>query len=170
MRSYVCAKVLGAALLVLVLQTQAAMAQQGSVEIRGTAGAVQKYLDESFPDHWGAGSSVRFYISNRFAIEPEILYARSRWSDFVQESRLVVQPNLVYDLSRRGRISPYLIGGLGYERFRGIEPAPRFTDSRLTGSGGIGVKVFLSDRVFVAPQVRAPVLQITGSIGLVLRR
>ena len=76
---------------------------------------------------------------------------------------------------------PYLVGGVGVIRHRGryfgadfVTGVPQVYDTSFTtwtaGFGG-GVKVFLTDRLFVAPDVRLgrePTARATVSLGYVL--
>jgi len=48
-----------------------------------------------------------------------------------------------------------------------------FSRTKLTGGVGLGTKIFLSERWYLAPEVRGgwePLLRATVSIGYVLRR
>ena len=143
-------------------------------EVRATAGGVA--FDET--SHSAYGLSARFYVTRRLSVEPEFLYMRN--SDTDQD--YLFQPNVAFDLvDPTGRLVPYVIGGAGVlhhkARFSGFDfttGAPvTFNNSFTTwsASGGAGLKVFITDRLFVAPEARLgrePTLRATISIGYVL--
>ena len=149
-----------------------ARAQEGRltpprVEVRATFGAAG-FGDELEYPHVVAGGSVRFYITRRFSVEPELLYMRRSADD---QDYLFV-PAVAYDLADpRKRVVPYVIGGVGAFQHRG-----RFGTSPTTWSAdaGAGVKIFLNDRVFVAPEARIGYVgyeataRATVSVGYVL--
>ncbi len=123
-----------------------ARAQSVSMVVQGTAGLTKVFLDE--PAQITGGGSLRLYLTRRFSVGPEFLY--SRGSDFEQ---LWFVPNVAFDLSgSRKRVTPYLIGGIGYLRCR--DKRIDFTTNEVTGSAGIGVRILLSSRVFLSPELR----------------
>ncbi len=152
-------------LLLLIAASTGLLAQRA--DVRGTFGAA------AFPDngrHWHvlAGGSARLYVTPKFAIEPEVLYAyRDRF-----DKDLLFLPNLVYEFGNpdsNRRAVPYLIGGAGL--IHGIRPLNSFNEG--SASAGAGVKVFLNDRVFIAPEARlgwAPNLRFTVSVGYAFGR
>lgn len=117
------------------------------------------------------GGAVRYHVAPRFSIGPEVLIAqkcdRQTFTFFHPQLSTMVQ--FVYDLNQR-RVRPYVIAGVGFVRHRVFGGVAGY---RGEGSGGVGVKFFLSDRTFIAPelQVGGPTTfaRITGSIGFVLR-
>jgi len=159
----------------LAFAVSAAVSQedrQKSIEGRVTLGAAA-FLDEDTPlDHFVVGGSARFYLTGRFSLEPEFTYMVGPGSD--RDYTLV--PNVAYDLLQSDKATVYVIGGAGLlhhrEEFPGA-PDPDFSTTNWTATGGIGVKVFLSDRIFVAPEFRFgwdPLIRISGSIGRVFDR
>ena len=80
-----------------------------------------------------------------------------------------VVPNVVFELTRReSRFQPYAIGGVGIERHRELTGIGYYWSTSGTGSAGIGAKIFLNNRLYVAPEFRLglePIVRITGSIG-----
>lgn len=155
--------------------------QAKPVELRVTFGISQFFLDEPFPDHWLAGGSVRIYLTQRLSFEPELLYFRSIHGSLAQDyKRVAFIPNIVFDLTRaERRFRPYVIGGVGFihsrdRRERGLPQGGwgRVSENGWTASAGLGVKVFLTERLFVSPEARVglPLLRYTVSIGYVLAR
>ena len=121
------------------------------------------FLDEGPIDHFVSGGSVRFYISSRVGIEPEVLYLKGPGTD----RDVTFIPHVTFDFGRTPRRSFYVTGGVGFLRQSQTSPF-RFTSTEWTTSGGIGMKYFLTDRLFIAPEFRIgfePILRATGSIG-----
>ena len=153
-------------LLVLVLSAMAAtmpvVAQSPDVRgaVRGTVGYGMLYLDE--PWAFAAGGSMRLYVYKRLSVEPEFVTARGprfkQWT-FV--------PNVALDLADRGaKVTPYVIGGLGY--FHELDKMINYTRSELAWNGGIGVRVRAGGRFFVAPEFRVGhITRATVSVGYV---
>ena len=128
-------------------------------EVRGTVGGATFGDNEIL--HGLVGGSVRVYVSRRFSIEPEVFYMHHSEND----QDLIVQPNVAVDLLKpTGKFVPYAIAGVGVihhrGRFSGFDfttGAPRQFDTSFTSwtaSAGLGVKVFVSDKLFVAPEAR----------------
>lgn len=156
--------------LVLILLLWASPAfgepRSGAVEVRGTAG-YSNFLDEEPLHHLVTGGSVRFYVTNRVAVEPEFLFMyRSR-----RDMDFHLIQNVVFDFTKReSRFQPYAIGGVGLQRHRELTGTGYYWSNSWTGSAGIGTKIFLSDRLYVAPEFRLglePIVRITGSVGYV---
>jgi hypothetical protein len=163
-------RIIAAAALVLFCLLPA-RAQQGDltppkVEVKATFGAAG-FGDEISHPHVVAGGSVRFYLTRRLSFEPELLYMRGSADD----QDYVFTPGFAYDLTNpTKRAVPYVAGGVGAFHHRG-----RFASSTSwMGSGGGGVKIFLNDRLFIAPDARLgfvgsePTLRGTVSLGYVL--
>jgi len=146
-------------------------------EIKLTVGAAGFGTDQRSIPHGLAGGSVRIYVTERLSVEPEFLYLRNSPND----QDYIVQPNVAYDLTDpTKKFVPYLIGGVGVihhrGRFFGVDfttRQPRVFDTSFTGwtaSGGGGVKIFLTKRLFIAPEGRVgrePSVRATVSLGYV---
>ena len=162
-----------------------ARAQEGAqtppkVEVRATFGAAG-FGDELANPHVVAGGTARFYVTRRTSVESEMLYMRN--SDDDQD--YLFMPGVAYDLTdSTKKIVPYVVGGVGVLRHRGryygsdfVTGQPRVYDTSYTtwtvGVGG-GVKIFLNDRLFIAPDARLgyagsePTARATFSVGYVL--
>ena len=73
-------------------------------------------------------------------------------------------PNVAFDFARSGRTVPYVIGGLGWMR----SDFGRFTTDDVFLNGGLGIKLFLTEHIFFAPEIRAgwePHLRLSGAFG-----
>ena len=160
--------------LVALLCPLCAGAETSPPEARVTLGIAQGYLDEQFPDHWLAGGSVRFYLTGRLAVEPEFSYIKfTHARQFQDFRRYAFVPNLAFDLQDRDeRVIPYVIGGVGVEYLRERAGLGENSRTHATVNGGVGVKFFLTTRLFFAAEARAgwgPLLRVTGSLGYCLR-
>jgi hypothetical protein len=127
-------------------------------------------------DHTTVGASVRAYVTKRLSIEPEYLYL---WHGENDQDQLV-QPNVAYDFTDpTKRAVLYGIAGAGVLHHKG-----RFVDTDFTGttrvfdtsfttwtaSVGGGVKIFVTDRLFVSPEFRVgrqPTIRATINVGYV---
>lgn len=126
------------------------------------------FAEPSIP-HGIVGGAVRVYLTRRFSVEPEFLYMRHDRHD----QDYFIQVNAAYDITDpTKRFVVYGIAGVGNLRNRsdfggnGIDTS--FTT--WTASVGGGVKIFLTKRLFVAPEVRAgrePDVRGTVSVGYV---
>ena len=138
----------------------------GVMELRGTVG-YSNFLDEDPLHHLVTGASARFFVTNRIAVEPEFLFMyRSR-----QDMDFQLIPNVVFEFTKReSRFQPYAIGGVGLQRHRELTGTGYYWSNSWTGSAGIGTKIFLSDRLYLAPEFRLglePIVRITASVGYV---
>lgn len=129
--------------------------------------------------HTVVAGSVRIYVYRRLSIEPEVMYMQR--GDFDRD--WVFTPHVAVDLlDSRGRIVPYAIAGVGVEHhsdqftfndfFNGNVLVTRKVSANvISANAGIGVKLFLTNRLFVAPDVRVghePSFRATVGVGYVL--
>jgi hypothetical protein len=128
-------------------------------------------------EHKIVGGAVRIYLTKRVSIEPEYLYLRHSDNDEDQ----LIQPNIAVDFTDpTKRFVVYGIAGLGVLKHKGRffgndfeTGAPRVFDNSFTGwtaSAGGGVKIFLTKRLFVSPEVRVgrePTVRATINVGFV---
>jgi hypothetical protein len=142
------------------------------IEGRFTAGVGGYVSDAQNLGYNGAGGSVRIYFSRRWSAEPEFWITRDN-----PERDYSILCNLSKDfVDRAHRVVPYGFWVLGFthEVTHYSSPA-HVAHSNYPALGvGLGTRIFLSDRVFVAPQVRLSMIgrsgELTGSIGFVLRK
>ena len=171
---------ISAVLLTLLVTSQVVAqdsASQPRAEIKLNVGASDFGDDnESYP-HFVVGTAFRLHISRHWSIEPELNFMRRSSND----EDYVVQPNVVYEFNSLGhRVVPYLIGGVGVIRHKSVfhgsdfvTGAPVTYDTSYTtwsASAGAGLKVFVSKRLFVAPEARLgrqPTARAIVSIGYV---
>jgi hypothetical protein len=127
--------------------------------------------------HTLVGGAVRVYVTKRLSIEPEYLYLRRSEDD---EDHLG-QINVAYDFTDpTKRVVAYGIGGAGVLHNRGrvfrsdfVTGAPSVREisfTTWTASAGAGVKIFLTNRLFVSPELRLgrePTVRATINVGYV---
>ena len=119
----------------------------------------------SITPSWGA--ALRFYVSPRVIIGPELLYLRE--STTVQS--YVAQMNVAWELGAPERVRPYLVAGAGLLHQRAEFPGtvdPTFSSNEFTANGGLGVRIRLSDRFVMSPEFRLgwePLLRATVGLG-----
>ena len=108
---------------------------------------------------------MRFYATDRLAIEPEYLYMRGSDND---EDHVGVANVLYHFKDRDETVSPFVIGGVGVFNHR--DRSFSTTDAEALIGGG--ARINFTDRVFFEPRVRLGVQDInvsfTGSLGIVL--
>jgi hypothetical protein len=123
-------------------------AHRGSIDLKGSIGYTGVFDDDSH--HLHTSGAVRLYVTDRFSLEPEVQYLRASLHDDV-----VIAANVNGDL-RRGRVIPYVSGGIGVANGR-----------HLFAQGGVGTKIKMTESWFVAPDVRfGHYFHIRASIGL----
>ncbi len=107
----------------------------------------------------------RFYLTPRFSLQPELVYMYHSPGD---KDWVVVPAFAAVLRSGEKRVVPYVIGGVGLLYHRGA-----FGSGTSFSAGvGLGTKIFLSERWYLAPEVRVgwePFLRATVGIGYVLR-
>lgn len=128
-------------------------------------------------EHSLVGASMRAYVTKRFSIEPEYLYLRRSKDD--QDN--LVQMNVAFDITDpRKRAVLYLIGGAGVLHNRGrvfgsdfVTREPFVREIKFTTwtvSAGGGLKIYLTNRLFVSPELRLgrePTVRATINVGYV---
>jgi len=128
--------------------------------------------------HTVVSGSVRVYVYRRLSIEPEVMYMQRGEHD----RDFVFTPHVALDLTDpTGRVVPYVIAGVGIEHhrdqftffdfFNGNALVTRkVSENTISANAGVGVKLFLTDRLFVSPDVRVghePSFRATVSVGYV---
>ena len=128
-------------------------------------------------EHKLVGGAVRAYVTKRLSIEPEYLYLRRSEND--QDH--LGQISVAYDFTDpTKRFVPYGIAGAGVLHNKGrvfgsdfVTGAPFVREIEFTtwtASAGGGLKIFLTDRLFVSPELRLgrePTFRATINVGYV---
>jgi outer membrane protein with beta-barrel domain len=144
------------------------------IDARFTAGALV-FADDGAVTLGEFGGSVRLYFSRRWSVEPELIFAK-RFSSFARDSNYLLWGNVAFDFRHRDRrVVPYWFAAPGMVHHRTSFGSFSFSTNEASFGTGAGVRFMLSDRIFVAPQLRVGVAdgvfsEFAGSIGYVLRK
>jgi len=134
------------------------------VEVRGSVGMVA-FADDGAVLHGLYGGSARLYLNNRLSFEPEFQYLYNSSAD----KDVVFLLNGAFDFrGRNARIVPYVTGGVGW--VHGIRP--RFSENETMVSVGVGMKAFLTNRLYISPDFRlgGPIFaRVSVAVGWVVR-
>lgn len=153
---------------ILLVFFETTLLAQG-IQARFTAGSTI-FADDGPVYETTIGGSLRYYFSRRWSVEPEFLFARNK-SGSITDRNYFLWGNVAFDfLQRDRRIVPYWYAAPGLVRHTTVFNQFTFTNYEAAFGTGAGVRFKLSDRVFVAPQVRIGIAdgifsEITGSIG-----
>ena len=133
------------------------------------------FVDESWDYFTTIGGGARIFVTPRLAIGPEIAYLRGDR----EASDLTITGNLTFDFvcdDGTRRVIPYLASGGGYLRQTatvgsgpGSTERIRFTSGEGTVSAGVGARVAIGSRVFIAPEFRfgyEPETRIVVTVGI----
>lgn len=120
-------------------------------------------------DHAVAGGGARFFVTRRLAVGPEVIYMRGPGPD----KDVVLAGSVSFDVrtdTLKRRAIPYVIANGGLLRHWGeyLPPGKSSATGPYVSFGG-GVRIRVSDRVFVAPEYRVgvePHSRFTVSIGI----
>jgi hypothetical protein len=155
-------------LLVALTPARAQQAPAGAAEVvAGWAG----FLDDARIDHAVVGGGIRIHLTPRISIGPEFVYMRGPGTD----RDLFLTGNLTFDVwtprpgERRGSVVPFLVAGGGLMVLRTDFPSGTFTSYEGAVTGGAGLRVWLTERVYALGEVRAgwePHTRVTGGIGV----
>lgn len=132
-------------------------------EIQGTGGWAG-FPDESMLHHRIVGGSFRVFLVRGLNVAPEVLYLVGPGED----RDIVITPTVGYQFRRNARVQPYVIGGVGWLIHREVFSGGPYWSTGPSFGGGGGFKVRISDRLFVAPEMRLgwePALRTTVTIG-----
>jgi hypothetical protein len=130
--------------------------------------------DEGIVHHTLVGAGARFYVSRRFSLGPELQYMDGPDSD----RDLILTGNIVFDVlgptaTRPRRTTPYLVAGGGLFRHSTRFISESFTSSEGAFTAGVGVRGWVSERVFVAADARLgwePHVRVAGTVGVTFGR
>ena len=164
-----------------VLIPQAAAAQPSPrVDLRAHWGYTH-VLDDTPPQAWVGGGSLTAAVGPNLRLGVEVLHANmfGKYSHYKERARLIT-PIAEYEFRLNPRFKPYMVIGIGYTQYRSHVPNPRHYFDRslpefhwekqpgINWSTGVGARLFLTRRLFLAPEVRIglrPILRSTVSVG-----
>lgn len=129
--------------------------------------------DEGIVHHRLAGAGVRVAVTPRISIGPEVQYMSGPGSD----RDLVLTGNVVVDVlaptaAKPRRTTPYGVVGGGLFRHSNDFAGRTFSSTEGAFTAGVGVRTWLSERVFAAADARLgwePHFRLAGTLGVVLR-
>ena len=117
-------------------------------------GGYAGFVDDATIDHAMVSGGVRWFVTPRLAIGPEITFMKGPGED----RDLFVTGNATFDLRPRGSapraVTPYAIVGAGWMRSRSSVGTGIYYYNEGALTGGAGVRFSPHDRWFVAPEFR----------------
>lgn len=118
------------------------------IDLKGTLG-LTSFADEQNENHAMFAGSARLYLTRRLSIEPEVQYLRQSPEHY----DAVFLPSVNWDF-RTGRVVPYVTGGAGLLHSVNRNEFSSFSSTEGFLSAGFGVRIYLNDGWFVAPEAR----------------
>jgi hypothetical protein len=112
------------------------------------------FVPDSSIDHDYIGGGVRAYLTPKVAIGPEVVYMRRPHGEHVWFVTGNVTFDLVDTIARARPVVPYVVAGAGFFRLTEMVGTGPYTSGEATAMGGIGARIALGDRFFVAPELR----------------
>jgi hypothetical protein len=128
------------------------------------------FADDGIVGHSLVGGAARWRLAPRIWIGPEIVYMKGEG----EHSDLMLTGNVTVDLLERrtGRQAiPYLLVGGGLFQTRDTFGSETFTSSEGAFTAGGGVRIFLTDSFYIAPEFRGgwePHVRVSVSAGVQL--
>lgn len=131
-------------------------------------------LEDTPPEAWLAGLALGIEEGRRFRVSLEFLHGQIYGWDYYERRRLLVTPVFEYRFWPKRRVQPYLGGGVGLVLAFNQWPTGENEELEWEWGPGIaltwggGVRLFLTERLFIAPDIRMgfyPFLQSTVGIG-----
>jgi hypothetical protein len=128
--------------------------------------------DEGVIHHTLIGTAVRFHLSRRFSVGPELTYMVGPGDD----RDLIVTGNVMFDvLAPTGtaprRATPFLVVGGGLFRHTDRFQSGTFSSTEGAFTLGLGARVWATRRTFVAVDARLgwePHLRVAATVGVAL--
>lgn len=160
----------GTALLLLALPAAAAAQPRGPLPSPALelTGGYAGFADDATIDHGVIGGALRVHVTPRLSVGPEIQYMIGPGDD----RDFIVTGNVTFDVLPPGRaVTPFLVGGAGlfHHTDRFVDRSFASTEGAFTGGGG--VRGWISDRVYVASELRVGWelhWRLTGTVGIAL--
>jgi hypothetical protein len=151
-----------------------AFAQSSPAPVVEVTGGYAGFVDDALIRHGVVGGQARWALTPRLSVGPEITYMVGPGSD----RDLFVTGNVAWDLVSRGApraglVVPYVIGGAGFYRHSDRFGSVSFPSNEGTFTGGGGVRVWVTPRVYVGAEARLgwePHTRLAGTVGIQLGR
>lgn len=157
-------------LLLLPLPAAAQSADLRPAPALELTGGYAGFVDDATIDHGVVGGAMRFHLSPRISVGPEIQYMIGPGSD----RDLILTGNVTLDvLPPDRRVTPFFVAGGGLFRHSDSFGGRSFSSSEGAFTAGGGVRAWVSDRIYVAPEVRLGWelhWRFSGTVGVALAR
>ena len=145
----------------LVLHLQPAFGQRNRIDLR-VNGGYSYLLEKSLPNTWLGGGAVTAAVWPGVRLGVEVLRADVFGQDQENaEGGLLISPIMERSFLELPRVKPYLVGGVSFLRRR--------SKNSVGLGGGLGVRLFVTRHLFLAPEVRFgnfPRVRSTVSVGI----
>jgi hypothetical protein len=127
------------------------------------------FADDGIVSETMVGGTVRFYLTPRVSVGPEVVYIKGS-----SHSHLMVTGNVTYDVLEpvRGRprlVTPYLVAGGGVFQTRDEFRGETFKSNEGAFTAGGGLRAVAEDRVIVGVEARVGWelhLRVNGFLGV----
>ncbi len=136
--------------LVLVCLPSSGIAEErprGTVEF---SGGYAGFVDDVTVKHGTFGAAWRWRATRRVSVGPELVYMRGPGRD----REVVITGKLLVDVAPERAVSPYLVADGGVMFHQQDLPGGIYRSSEPAVSGGGGLRIDVTPRLFVAPEVR----------------
>lgn len=128
------------------------------------------FVDDATIDHAAFAGALRFYLSSRISVGPEVQYMRGPDDD----RDLIVTGNVTFDLLGPGRrVTPFVVAGGGLFRHSDRFASGSFSSTEGAFTAGGGARGWVNDRVLVGGDFRIgwePHYRVAGFVGFTLGR
>lgn len=120
--------------------------------------------------HTVVGGAFRYSLGRRVSIGPEVVYMAGpgRDTDVFVTGNVTVDFLVPADGPRPGTVSPYVVAGAGFLVQRSRFGPEGFSNTEGAVTGGAGVRVWITERVYAVGEYRAgwePHTRVDGGIG-----
>lgn len=128
------------------------------------------FVDDATIDHAAFAGALRFYLSPRISVGPEVQYMRGPDDD----RDLIVTGNVTFDLLGPGRrVTPFVVAGGGLFRHSDRFASGSFSSTEGAFTAGGGARGLVNDRVLVGGDFRIGWelhYRVAGFVGFTLGR
>jgi hypothetical protein len=138
-------------------------ARRGTLDI---SGGYAGFTDEDIIGHVSIGGGWRWNLTPRFSVGPEVVFMKGPGGD----RDVFITAKAVVDFMPQRRASPYFVADGGFMAHRDefvFSTGPYWSKEGAVSFGG-GVRIDVTPRLFVAPEVRIgwePHVRVTAVVG-----
>lgn len=133
-------------------------------------GGYAGFVDDAVINHGLVGAALRYHLSPRISVGPEIQYMIGPNSD----RDLILTGNVTFDVTPpASKVTPFLVAGGGLFRHSNNFGGRSFSSSEGAFTAGGGVRSWVNDRVYVAGEARLGWelhWRFSGTVGVALTR